>query len=927
MKISDILFDQRNLLWIGTRNGLNKFDGGRFETFTSRDGLLHDRIHALDVLSDGRLVILSYNGIDIFDGEKFDSYPMVFNSVMVQMFVDADDIIWINDSNNKKCMYLENGVYNECKNLPGTECFLFYDKNANQKYLLSDRQFYLLDSVIGDPVYTLKRGLSFSFNIDGRPYVLEDIDNSGLGISYLNQGATTRFLDIYPNGDYYEHEENQFVFINRTEYSLPGFAREYGIIDSEFIGVTSAAFDMLGQLWLGTENGLVEFHKPIFYSIPNSKVPYVWTVNEDLDGTIWLGSYGGGLYSYKFGDLRKEEKVNELNFFASSCRDSLGRLIFSSASGLIIKENNNFYRKLSQPVFSIHFDHQRNTYVIGTLGGILLSSDLDSFQYIDHSDGLLNNNYIQALTQDQQGHYWLGCYEGLARYVPGSGEIYNYTRAQGKLPSNGVFCGLKDNLGQLWLGGDKGLMRYIYQSDSIELIESVVLNDIVKSLIQYDDDRLLVGTKSGLLLFNHRVYMAEGTIDIIPINASIGYSGIEPGFTGFFRDSRNKIWITSATSLDIMDPSKLETDKFKMGCQVSRINNKRIPFDHGNEYIYNNELNRSDLNVMLDIIAYSRPGEAMLQYQLDDDPWSEWISGNSVQLNDLTHGIHNLKLRAGPSDADPDLSLSDEIQFSINLAFYKRAFFIPLLSIVISLLSFSLLYYIVRQRLARKKLESQLLESKYLRNQLLLSELNPHFIFNVLASIQNKVLSGQRQAASNYIVKLSKLIRNYLTAAYKGNTPNPHGTDFEITLDKEIEILGSFIEFEKMKSDNHFNYEIILDSNIDKGNIYIPPMLLQPFVENAIKHGLLLSDEKGHLQVIFEYIEEYLVCRILDNGVGVKKSLEINKSKFKTHRSLGSKISQERISILNSLGYHIEYKLKERKTGGTECIIKIKDVE
>ncbi len=925
MKVSDIIFDTRGLLWVGTRNGLNKFDGADFTVYTTEEGLLHNRVHALGELSDGRIVVLNYKGVNIFDGSRFESYANNFHSVMFQMVVDKDDKIWINDSNNGQTICLDpvTGKYSTIWEDNYEQAFMYYDPDIDQKYLYLKQCFYKLDTTLEDCVHKIDKRHTHSFDVFKKPHYAEP-QESGLLISYLNDSGKVPVMKVNYDGSVNEYINNDIFYIADNKVLLPTYARQYGLISSQFIGLNSADYDRIGQIWLGTENGLYEVHKPVFKSISNSEVPYVWSVVEDDDERIWLGTYGDGLYTYEEEKFIKHPEVKPKNFFASAVKDDTGRLMFAHAGGVLIYSDGVFQDKMREPVFAIHFDKNRKQYVLGVLGGVKLSEDLDSFELINEENGLFQNNYIQFIHQDDKGNYWFGSYEGLAKYIPETMETTNFTPANGRLTSGGVFCGIQDPGGHMWFGGDQGLMLYNDTTDSLELVRSSVLNELVKSLIIYDDNNLLIGTKSGLFIFNYKSYIRDTLIDLKPINNSIGYTGIEPGFTGFFRDSRDQIWVTSSTSLDILIPDRLDLENFNLRTNISKVNNRLVPFEHA-EYVFQNNFNDDNVSLWVDAIGSVRPRQVMYQYRLDNGAWSEWLSENPIQVNNLSHGAHRIEVRSGPTDLPVADDSTDTLDISIDLPFYKRAFFTPLLAIFISILMASLLYYFIKQRRERKALEKSLLDLKYLRNQLLLSELNPHFIFNVLASIQHKVLTGKKEMASNYIVKLSKLIRNYLSAAYKGNNPDPSNMDFEVSLDKEIETLTSYIDFEKDKSGDHFEYAIETDPVLDLQNTFIPPMLLQPFVENAIKHGLLLADKKGKLLLKFHYIANSLVCIIQDDGVGMKRSKEINQSKYKTHKSLGSGISIERIAILNSLGYDIEHEIRDRPTGGTEFILTLKD--
>ena len=191
-------------------------------------------------------------------------------------------------------------------------------------------------------------------------------------------------------------------------------------------------------------------------------------------------------------------------------------------------------------------------------------------------------------------------------------------------------------------------------------------------------------------------------------------------------------------------------------------------------------------------------------------------------------------------------------------------------------------------------------ETKALRAQM-----NPHFIFNSLNSINNFVTDQKHEIASDYLLRFSKLIRLILDNSRSETIP----------LDKELETLQLYVQLESIRFDDHFKYMVNIAENTNTGSIMIPPMLLQPFIENAIWHGLMQKRAKGTITVdIREEEEKFLHVSITDDGIGREKSAEM-KSKPATHRSHGLKVTSERIDIMNKLN----------STGAEVRIIDLKD--
>ena len=177
------------------------------------------------------------------------------------------------------------------------------------------------------------------------------------------------------------------------------------------------------------------------------------------------------------------------------------------------------------------------------------------------------------------------------------------------------------------------------------------------------------------------------------------------------------------------------------------------------------------------------------------------------------------------------------------------------------------------------------LELKALRTQM-----NPHFLYNTISSIQSFVLENDIKSSSNYLAQFAGLMRGVLENSRKD----------QITLAEEIESLKNYVDFEAMRFPSKFKYRINVDEALDQSAIYIPPLLIQPFVENAIWHGLMhLEGDAGQLIISFERSDGHIKCTVDDNGIGFKAAKEMKKNTV--HQSLGLAIVKERIDSMNKL--------------------------
>jgi tetratricopeptide (TPR) repeat protein len=208
-----------------------------------------------------------------------------------------------------------------------------------------------------------------------------------------------------------------------------------------------------------------------------------------------------------------------------------------------------------------------------------------------------------------------------------------------------------------------------------------------------------------------------------------------------------------------------------------------------------------------------------------------------------------------------------------------------------------------RRQRAENELEIQRLEgerakaalqqrAKELEIQALRSQMNPHFIFNCLNAINRFILSHETEAASDYLTKFSRLMRMIMN----------HSRHSLITLAEEVEILELYLGMEVLRFKNAFDYQISIDNGIDTDDIRIPPLLLQPFVENAIWHGLMHKEERGLLSISMVVEDDTLVCFIRDNGIGRKRAAQLKSKSAEKHKSMGLQITAERLALLTGTG-------------------------
>ncbi len=198
------------------------------------------------------------------------------------------------------------------------------------------------------------------------------------------------------------------------------------------------------------------------------------------------------------------------------------------------------------------------------------------------------------------------------------------------------------------------------------------------------------------------------------------------------------------------------------------------------------------------------------------------------------------------------------------------------------LIMLSILY--LRQKRLQYNQESILLERKLLRSQM-----NPHFIFNALTNIQDSIFKNDAAKASRYLTHFSRLMRSTLESTREELLP----------LQTEVNLIRDYLELQKLRQSYKFDFEIRVDDDLDPDILLIPPMLAQPFIENAVEHGIRHIERQGHIYVQFSRNKSNLHFLVEDNGIGRTAAAEITSAGSKLHRSMSSQITMERLQAIN----------------------------
>jgi len=332
--------------------------------------------------------------------------------------------------------------------------------------------------------------------------------------------------------------------------------------------------------------------------------------------------------------------------------------------------------------------------------------------------------------------------------------------------------------------------------------------------------------------------------------------------------------------------------------QSININKKRVTLPMAANYAEQLSLDHDENNISIEtgIIDYYSEGTSRIRYKLEglNEEWQYAANGATIGFDKLQPTKYRLILQASNA-IDEFIGPEKILSITIRPPFWTTWWFRS-----IALLSFvAVIYGIIRWRLHQKfqaqlkasEKERQLAELRQQKTELemqaLRAQMNPHFIFNSLNSINRFILQNNKAQASEYLTKFSRLVRMILQ----------NSSASWITLENELETLKLYLELESLRFENRFDYKISVPKDMDIDVLKVPPLIIQPYVENAIWHGLMHKEEKGHLSIDAEQKDDKLLLRITDNGIGRKQASQMASKSTVPHKSMGLKITSDRIAM------------------------------
>ena len=945
-QVTDILQDRFGYLWIGTETGLSRFDGIQFVNFSTDDGLPDNEIDKIYLDESGSVWIATPKGIAKYTNRIFESYPFSDSlnteyrindlcEINEQLFIAADEGLMI--FHNSDFRFVEDNIdqFGSIRSLVnsgdtilfcGTKSGLFQFKNDHFVRFENAE----LDSVNISDLFLRKNELLISTY--GHGLIQFNLETNWVTRNSL---PVNRIRSIHANGNSVVcATKNGCIEIDTAEVNH--YTVNNGL---NFENIRSVFIDREGNIWLGSDGkGLFKLTgKSVTYFTKKDGLSSdaVMSVSQDQAGIYYFGTYDAGVTIWTKDSLRHETKILNLELKNSTIWITLntvnGKCFIGSSEGIDVLGSGaaltdhpatNINSKIRSLVYL-----NDSTFLAGGSEGIFKISDREQKIFIRDLDV---NKMVVA-----NGEIYCAANTGLFKTdLSGNYKII-------ELPENNVKSAAMDRLGNLWIGTNSSGVFVLKKDGGIfpfVLDRTDSKSKTILGIICDQSGDMWISTMNGVyqILLNEE---GENDFSINHFGRAEGLITLECNQNALYEDRENFIWVGTSEGLVRINPS-MNDELFRFRKPEMIITGVRLfmeDFEYSSfDNLMNNETgvpqsitfpyNKNHLTFDFIGINLKDPQGVKYEYRLlgAEEFWSPLTADNYATYSFISHGEYDFEVRA--INASGNWSEISRMHIIILPPFWLTWWFILLAitgGIIILILIFRARIKVITQKQENERLEfkNRLL---FLEQQSLNASMNRHFIFNSLNSIQYFINSSNKLAANKYLTSFAKLIRKNLDSSQANN--------FIVTLKEELERIELYLSLEKMRFEGKFEYITEIDDDIETESIEIPSMILQPFVENSIIHGVLPLERKGTIRLRIYMEFDFLVFEVIDDGIGIDDSLAMKKNRKAddAHESMGIEITNRRIDLLRKLtGENLmiigpfQINNEEGKSLGTKVIIKI----
>lgn len=881
LEIQDIQEGPAGYTWLATEGaGLVRFDGYQFTSIRNND---YPLVTALHSDAEQRLWLRTDRSLVLYDGYAFQDFPLPQGERLATWSWQGSSA-WLLSGSGQLYHWQGDSLQPRGTAPPGTRQIAFwrddlYLAGDSGLFRRSDQEFQCLRKVI-------LRELSGGDHLRGwgpegfYPQLEVSAQRDSSGISYTGM-ARYDSMTVLWSDKYIQKVEDGASLI----WAVPE--------EVEGASLRQAYWSREGLWVLVTNRGL--------YLQRSGHNPR-WIGPRDVQALTptdkgWVLGGKEGLYRLKGQRLASLEADLGLILSLSTFR---GELFLGTEQGLW-REGEGNYELLQSSRGQFIFT------MLADSGGLWLGTGSGLWRYEDQTLRRVQSPAIApatvySLRRDAKGTIWAATHtQGLYRY---DGADWSQVRRWGSLALDSLrFSALEaGEANELWLGTQNNGLYHLQDSRVDHFSFEEVDYAEIRALAKTSGD-LWLGTNKGLLawreILRRRRHPGMGSLpflgEAIQSQALLGqsdtlYAGLKSGvqrweFPGYRRSAEPPRCYVNAVSL-LMDVEEVLGDYARDSVPYSGLQAQaQLPHD------------RNYMVFKYGARSLARPEALRYRYRLlgQDEQWTRAGTRREAIFTHLSPGTYRFEVQARRPLEEWTGPVA-QYAFEVQAAFYTTWWFYAGLLLAVGGIAFMLIRDRIRRSNQRLRMENELLE---MERKALRLQMNPHFIFNALDSISSFIFRKEPKQAVRYLNNFAKLMRLTLESSME----HLHAVETEVS------ILKNYLELEKLRFGEKFDFAIEVDEAIDY-NIALPPMLVQPHVENAILHGLKPKSEPGFLKISFLLRGELLCCTIEDNGIGREKARSLQRKR--DHRSRATEINRDRIRLLrNSLSQEVELHIQD----------------
>jgi ligand-binding sensor domain-containing protein len=913
--------DKSGFMWFCTETGVSRFDGSSFTNFTVEEGLEDNDILGLFEDRQGRIWFQCFNQRPcffyknkIYNESNFPELAKIKDYSWLSHYEDTS-AVWIG---GKACVYKfeNNQVFTyKAESIPiAVYANFIFEMNgkiytnfngvyrvdeAQQRLVANDVHGIIPGNVDTYVAIDQNRFISRGTYKNGMDSVFYNVIKDNRRLSYPIHAASKKEIFIASVLDeelimvayrdksieIYQFGEGLFELVNRLQFTT---------------NCTSALKDDQGNMWFTFFGGGVKF-LPKNYSVEITRDDLsdsddILMVRGFPNGEMYASDINGNMILIKNDKIEKRWGIHgngkKINKVTEIYKDKKEKLWISSSDGIFLLDKDwksTFRMDSIGSVKDMNYDERGHNLLVATHDGAYVKAeDLNSpLQKICTMRSMsIAGNYDSVI--------WIACMDGLHSFKNGVDQLES--AITDSLKSRISSLRIDDN-GRLWIAtSSNGLFLVENGAVTYHLTtkNGLASNTCKKIFIDEAHQSVWLCTNLGA----NKIVFKEKQASILIFNSSnyLSDNNVEDIFV-----AGSKVYVATGSGINVFDDSQINQE-FLFSVYLAGITvNDAIVSDMQDGITLEHDQN--NINIRFAAINFMANGNVIFDYKIDELS-EEFTSthSNDLLLSKLDPGVYHLRLRA--KDVFGNLSAKDLVyRIEILAAWYQRLWVktIALMAFLSALIFGVFRYTRMREGKKSKEMAMRQMVSK-LELEAIRSQINPHFIFNCLNAIQNVILKRDYDGASYFINQFAVLMRKGLELS-KENF---------ISIQEEVAFIGNYMEVEKLRLSNSFDYKIVVDEALSISKSLIPAFVIQPLIENSINHGIrLLRNQAGEVSVSFIAEKDAVRIVIEDNGIGLNQSQKIKDEMLTFHHSKGMGLVHQRIHQMNDL-YSKEITLKVR---------------